>query len=96
MTFEHLIKLVLRLIDQAGATEPHYTAIPTKNAIEITNTSKDIKYLWKINKDWNHITVNAAKENEQMLPESIEEFIFEHYYGYTKINSQLSWEYKIK
>ncbi len=73
----------------------HYTAIPTKNAIEITNTSKDIKYLWKINKDWNHITVNAAKENEQMLPESIEEFIFEHYYGYTKINSQLSQEYKV-
>ncbi len=31
------------------------------------------KYLWKINKDWNHITVNAAKENEQMLPEIIEQ-----------------------
>ena len=30
-----------------------------------------------------------------MLPESIEEFIFEHYYGYTKINNQLSQEYKV-
>ena len=30
-----------------------------------------------------------------MLPGSIEEFIFEHYYGYTKINNQLSQEYKV-
>ena len=73
----------------------HYTAIPTKNVIEVTSDFKNIKYQWKINKDWNHITVNAAKENEQMLPESIEEFIFEHYYGYTKIDSQLSQEYKV-
>ncbi|MEJ7822554.1 MAG: DUF2071 domain-containing protein [Chitinophagaceae bacterium] len=73
----------------------HYIAIPTRNVIEITNHFKNIKYQWKINKGWNHITVNAANENEQMLPESIEEFIFEHYYGYTKIDSQLSQEYKV-
>ena len=73
----------------------HYIAIPTKNAIEITSLSKNIKYQWKINKEWNHIAVNAATENEQMLPGSIEEFIFEHYYGYTKINEQHSQEYKV-
>ena len=73
----------------------HYIAVPTKNVIEITNLSKNIRYKWKINKGWNHITVNAANENEQMLPESIEEFIFEHYYGYTKIDSHLSQEYKV-
>ena len=73
----------------------HYIAIPTKNEIEITSHSKNIKYQWKINKEWNHIDVNTAKENERMLPESIEEFIFEHYYGYTKINNQLSQEYEV-
>ena len=73
----------------------HYIAIPTKNEIEITNLYKKIKYQWKINKEWNHISVNTAAENEQMLPESIEEFIFEHYYGYTKINNLLSQEYKV-
>ncbi len=73
----------------------HYIAIPTKNLIEITNHSKKIRYQWKINKKWNHITVNSTKENEQMLPESIEEFIFEHYYGYTKINNLRSQEYKV-
>ena len=73
----------------------HYIAIPTKNAIDITTHSKNIKYQWKINKEWNHIAVNAAKENEAMLPGSVEEFIFEHYYGYTKINEQHSQEYKV-
>ncbi len=73
----------------------HYIAIPTKNEIKITTLSKNIKYQWKINKEWNHITVNATNENEKMLPDSVEEFIFEHYYGYTKMNTQLTQEYKV-
>ena len=73
----------------------HYISIPTKNTIEITSLSKDIKYEWKINKEWNHIAVNGKNIKEPMLPGSIEEFIFEHYYGYTKINEQQSEEYKV-
>ena len=73
----------------------HYTAIPTKNTIEISNLSKHVKYQWKINKEWDYIAVNAAKENEQMLAGSVEEFIFEHYYGFTRINNQVSQEYKV-
>jgi uncharacterized protein YqjF (DUF2071 family) len=73
----------------------HYIAIPTRNAIEITSHLNNITYEWRINKRWNHISVNAARQNEQMRRESIEEFIFEHYYGYTKINSRLSQEYRV-
>ena len=73
----------------------HYIAIPTKNIIAVANAVKNVKYEWKINKAWNHIAVKAAAENEKMLPGSIEEFIFEHYYGYTKISDQLSQEYKV-
>ncbi len=73
----------------------HYIAIPTKNQIMLDTTNKSIKYDWKINNNWNHLSVKTTKEQQQMLPESIEEFIFEHYYGYTKLNSQLSQEYKV-
>jgi hypothetical protein len=73
----------------------HYIAIPTKNKIAINDFSKSIRYNWKIDNQWNHIAVNTAKENTQMLPGSMEEFIFEHYFGYTKINHQLSQEYKV-
>ncbi len=73
----------------------HYIAIPTKNVIESNHALKKIRYEWKINNAWNHLAVNAAIENDKMLPGSIEEFILEHYYGYTKINEQLSQEYKV-
>ena len=73
----------------------HYISIPTKNKINISQSDKKIRYEWKTNKEWNHIAVNAAKENEQMMPDSVEEFIFEHYYGYTKISDRLSQEYKV-
>jgi len=48
-----------------------------------------------MNSAWNHLEVKAVAENTNMAPDSIKEFIFEHYYGYTKINSQLSREYKV-
>ena len=73
----------------------HYMAIPTKNLIDISNSTKRIRYEWKINKSWNHLAVNAVAEKEKMLPGSIEEFIFEHYYGYTKVNDHLSQEYNV-
>jgi uncharacterized protein YqjF (DUF2071 family) len=73
----------------------HYMAIPTKNSIAVENAAKKIRYEWKINKAWNHLEVKAAVEKENMVPGSIEEFIFEHYYGYTKINDLHSQEYKV-
>ena len=73
----------------------HYTAIPTKNSFESSDQSKKIEYRWKINKEWNHLSVNASKANEQMETGGVEEFIFEHYYGYTKINERVSQEYKV-
>ncbi|MBK9400348.1 MAG: DUF2071 domain-containing protein [Bacteroidetes bacterium] len=73
----------------------HYIAIPTKNQIEVTPLARSVKYLWKTNEDWNHIAVNTAIEMEAMLPGSIEEFIFEHYFGYTKVNDRISQEYEV-
>jgi uncharacterized protein len=73
----------------------HYITIPTKNFIQLEASSKRVKYEWKINGKWNHVEVRSGIEKELMLSESIEEFIFEHYYGYTKIDSQLSQEYRV-
>lgn len=73
----------------------HYIAIPTKNSIIHTDEFKNIKYEWKINKQWNHLFVKATKEAGQMLSGSVEEFIFEHYYGYTRVNNHQSQEYQV-
>ena len=73
----------------------HYCAIPTKNLIATVGQIKHIQYEWKTNKKWNRLSANTAKASEKMIEGSLEEFIFEHYYGYTKINNHSTEEYKV-
>jgi uncharacterized protein YqjF (DUF2071 family) len=73
----------------------HYIAIPTKHHWKISDNEKEIQYQWKVQSKWNNITVNASVSSKKMEVGSIEEFIFEHYYGYTKVDFANSIEYKI-
>jgi uncharacterized protein len=73
----------------------HYTTIPTKHIININEDNKQVEYYWKINDIWNSIKVNATLTKEQMQKNSFEEYIFEHYFGYTKINEENTEEYTI-
>jgi uncharacterized protein YqjF (DUF2071 family) len=68
----------------------HYISIPTRHRIDLGAEIKSIKYDWKINDVWNNISVEASIESREMLQGSLEEFIFEHYYGYTKISDSES------
>jgi uncharacterized protein len=73
----------------------HYTAIPTRHQFEIKDTIRKIKYAWKIENKWNDLSVESSSIATPMLPNSFESFIFEHYYGYTKIDANHTEEYKI-
>jgi uncharacterized protein len=73
----------------------HYTTIPTKHSIKINKGEKQIEYYWKINKLWNSIIVNATTASTEMQKNSFEEYIFEHYFGYTKIDETNTEEYTI-
>lgn len=73
----------------------HYITIPTKHHIVLDHSIKSIQYEWKVGTIWNHIKVNATMDSREMDRGSLEEFIFEHYYGYTKISDNVSQEYKI-
>jgi hypothetical protein len=73
----------------------HYIAIPTTHNWKFENDKKEIAYQWKVQSKWNSIKVVASSTKHKMESGSIEEFIFEHYYGYTKVDSDKSIEYKI-
>ena len=73
----------------------HYIAIPTKHSWKMTSNTKEITYQWKVKSKWNSLQVNASVAKQNMEVGSIEEFIFEHYFGYTKVNENHSIEYKI-
>jgi uncharacterized protein YqjF (DUF2071 family) len=70
----------------------HYTAVKTKHDWELTDTSKKINYSWKKDKKWNTIQVNAQSKSNSMKNGSVEAFIFEHYFGYTRVNEHKTLE----
>jgi uncharacterized protein len=73
----------------------HYTTIPTKHNIIISETKKDIEYTWLKENKWNSIKIEATTTQENLQKGSFEQFIFEHYYGYTKISESATEEYKL-
>ena len=72
----------------------HYISIPTKNSIDI-GEHKNIQYDWKMNEKWNSITVQSDFNKYKIEPSSIEEFIFERYFGFTKLSPSSTQEYRI-
>jgi hypothetical protein len=52
------------------------------------------EYKWK-KKRWNSLSVNASIISKPIVPGSQEEFITEHYWGYTK-NDQKTSEYEVQ
>ena len=73
----------------------HYSVVKTKSSMQTTNQDKIISYQWLLNKKWQHLNVSASQSSNYMLPESLEEFIYEHYAGYTKVDSTRTLAYKI-
>lgn len=74
----------------------HYTVVPTKHQIDNEGIHQKIKFEWKANKKWNSIYVENSKDSKKITDGSFEQFIYEHYYGYTKIDADKTEEYKLQ
>lgn len=74
----------------------HYTVVPTKHKLRINNAVQKIKFEWFIDKRWNSVYVEAETASEVMKENSLEKFIYEHYYGYTKIDEFKTEEYQLQ
>ena len=73
----------------------HYTVVKTDHTWIIDPKRKQINYNWSINNKVQRIYVEADNRSLNMKENSFEEFIFEHYYGYTKINDTITDEYEV-
>jgi hypothetical protein len=75
----------------------HYSTAAMNHAIDLTNNQLQVTYNWKKkNQDWNMMMVKANPVLMDISPGSEEEFIFEHYYGYNKLNSNTTIEYSLQ
>lgn len=71
-----------------------YETLPMKHLWEETADELHVSYQWK-KESWNSIAVKCSSNSETILPDSEEEFITEHYWGYSKISENKTSEYEV-
>ena len=54
-----------------------------------------VEYQWKVGPDWNYVKALAATNSEPIKQGSEEEFITEHYWGYTQVNNNCTGVYEV-
>ena len=64
--------------------EEPYLAIPTRHEISQSNDILIANYGWKTHNRWHTLSAAAYLPPQPILPGSEEDFITEHYWGYTK------------
>ena len=75
----------------------HYSIAKMNHAIRKINEQLEVEYHWKKKgQQWNSLWVKADTVLQDIAPGSAEEFIFEHYYGYNKLNSKTANEYSLE
>jgi uncharacterized protein YqjF (DUF2071 family) len=73
----------------------NYQTLPMKHTWVENNDDLTVEYAWK-SKKWDSFSVIASPQREIIEPNSKEEFITEHYWGYTKIGANLTSEYGVE
>ncbi|RTY83170.1 DUF2071 domain-containing protein [Flavobacterium sp. ZB4P23] len=73
----------------------HYQTLPMKHTLKVNENSREFIYQWKVKNKWNTIQVTTQKNPIAIAPDSEAEFITEHYFGYTKINENATFEYEV-
>jgi uncharacterized protein YqjF (DUF2071 family) len=70
----------------------NYQTMPIEHSWVNLNDELTIEYKWK-KKQWHSLKINAANKPIPIVSGSEEEFITEHYWGYTKISASTTAEY---
>jgi uncharacterized protein len=72
-----------------------YSAVSMKHHTKLKNGQWMVQYQWKSKGQWFQIQVEADNNPRVMKPESKEAFIFEHYWGYSRVNDFVTNEYQV-
>jgi uncharacterized protein YqjF (DUF2071 family) len=72
-----------------------YVTLPMQHQWVHDDKKLQVEYRWK-KKNWNQLKLIAEPQPTPLLEGSEEEFITEHYWGYTKINSNSTSQYEVQ
>ena len=73
----------------------NYATHKMKHANFKNETELFVNYEWKVRNEWNHFSCVAERNPENITENSAEEFITEHYWGYTFINDSCTGVYEV-
>lgn len=74
----------------------HYSRMPMKHQAHHENDFLQFNYEWKNTNQWNSLKVKALNRPTPIVPQTEEEFIFEHYWGYNQLNKNTLIEYGVE
>ena len=72
-----------------------YTTLPARHIIQSDSDNLEVSYEWKFNRHWDKISVIANNQTSEMEEGSEEEFITEHYWGYTPLSERSTSQYQV-
>ena len=79
-----------------GLYEEPYTTLPTRHSFAASSSALNIHYAWKHSSRWHTLAAEAEPTPQPIAPGSEEEFITEHYWGYTKRTRGTTSEYAVQ
>lgn len=74
----------------------HYMTLPMRHDWGNGSGKQQVRYEWKLDGHWNKLQVEASTSAYDLKEGSNEQFITEHYWGYTKIKEKLTYEYGVE
>lgn len=84
----------IALVARTFYNEP-YLALPMRHRIEHEQQELSVEYVWRRNRRWERLAMTATGDPQPITPGSQEEFITEHYWGYTACGPKCS-EYQVE
>jgi uncharacterized protein YqjF (DUF2071 family) len=92
---EFVPRAAITLIANSLYEEP-YATLPTRHSISSTRDALTVSYAWRHQQTWHSLAVEADPTPKPIAPGSEEEFITEHYFGYTRRTHGATSEYAVQ
>jgi len=73
----------------------NYVCLPMRHKIETNESGNTVEYQWRVDGQWCRIFAQTADLPKQAPEDSLEQFITEHYWGYSRRRSGASLEYHV-
>jgi uncharacterized protein len=92
---EFVPRAAITLIANSLYEEP-YATLPMRHSITATKDSLSVGYSWRHRGTWHSVAVEADPTPQMIAAGSEEDFITEHYFGYTKRTRGATSEYGVQ